>query len=220
MKVHWKLAVTLMMVCAFVLTMGTVQAAKSGKKDKEASMPVTPSGNWSMEKILSMDRAQFLEIWKKLPAADMREMNGHYQGLVPNAGHAKQQKDTTDYMYNQDSTRGYWLGKAYKAHSDTKGEGYNRWRFEGGKVVRNGRFGTEMGKSLIDGKPALLMYYSAFNKNTTLVDEIRKLDEYVYVGVGTSDLGDGKRSNAEGGVFVLLGPTDEWVGVDEGSDSK
>ena len=67
MKVGWKLAVTLMMVCAFVVTMGSAQAAKSGKKDKEPSMPVTPSGNWSMEKILSMDRAQFLEIWKKLP---------------------------------------------------------------------------------------------------------------------------------------------------------
>lgn len=208
------------LACASLSCFGMAVANDVDLSDTEVpSMPVTPSGEWSMEKILKLNRAQLFEMWKKLPAAPMREMNGHYTGLVPNAGKPTEQAQTTNYMYNEDSTRGYWLGKAYKAYSDTKGEGYNRWRFQGGKVVRNGRFATEMGKSLIDGKPALLMYYSAFN-DTTLVDEIRKLDEYVYIGVGTAETGDGKRSNPVGGIFMLLGPTDEWVGVKEGSDKK
>ena len=179
-----------------------------------ASMPLTPSGNWSMEKILKMNRVQLFEIWKGLPAVSMREMNGHYMGLVPNAGNPSEQAQTADFMYNEKSERGYWLGKAYKAHSDTKGEGYNRWRFPGGKVVRNLRFGTEAGTSLIDGKPAFMMYYGAYN-DSDLVDEIRKLDENVYVGVGTRPTEDGKRTDPVSGIFVLLGPTDEWVGVDE-----
>lgn len=184
------------------------------------SMPLTPSGDWSMEKILKLNRAQLFDIWKKLPAVSMREMNGHYTGLVPNAGKPSEQAQTTSFMYNEDSVRGYWLGKAYKAHSDTKGEGYNRWRFPEGKVVRNLRFGTEMGTSLIDGKPSLMMYYGAFNPESDLVDEIRKLDEYVYIGVGTREAADGKRTDPVGGIFMLLGPTDEWVGVDAKSNKE
>ena len=41
--------------------------------------------------------------------------------------------------------------------------------------MRNLRFGTEAGTSLIDGKPALLMYYGAYNEGNTLIDEIRRL---------------------------------------------
>ena len=68
-----------------------------------------------------------------------------------------------------------------------------------------------MGTSLIDGKPALMMYYGAFNESSTLVDEVRKLDDNVYLGMGTTENEDGSRSAP--GHFVLIGPTDEWVGV-------
>ena len=189
---------------------------KSNKKSKAvASMPLSPSGSWSLEKVLKMDRKQLFEKWTKLPPVPMNELNGHYMGLVPNAGHPDEQATTTDFMYNERSVRGYWLGKAFKAHSATKGEGYNRWRFPGGRVVRNLRFGTEMGVSLIDGRPAFLMLYGTYNEGNTLVDEIRKLDDYVYIGVGTRPTEDGGRTDPVGGVFILTGPTDEWVGVEE-----
>ena len=202
--------------CVWLSCFGVAEANKLDKKaEPVASMPLSPSGEWSMEKILTLNRAQLFDIWKKLPAAPMRELDGHYMGLVPNAGKPSEQAQTTNFMYNEKSVRGYWLGKAYKAHSDKKGEGYNRWRFPKGKVVRNLRFGTEMGKSLIDGKPSLMMYYGAFNPDSDLVDEIRKLDDYVYIGVGTREAADGKRTDPVGGIFMLLGPMDEWVGVDD-----
>ena len=47
---------------------------------------------------------------------------------------------------------------------------------------------------------------------STLVDEIRKLDDYVYLGMGTTETEGGERS--EPGHFVLAGPTDEWVGAE------
>lgn len=184
--------------------------ASQQPKVADASMPV--SKKWTLEQILAMSREQIIEVWKTLPPAPLKELNGHYMGLVPNAGDKKRQASTTDYMFNENSPRGYWLGKAYKQTSETKGEGYNRWRFPGGRIVRNLRFATETGTSLIDGKPALMMYYGAYNKST-LVDELRKLDDYVYLGVGTQKMADGKRS--EPGHFILLGPTDEWVGFDD-----
>lgn len=205
--------VAVLMGCALALSFGVVQADDVPSDKTSASLPISPSGEWSMERMLSMNREQLFEIWKTLPAVSMKELNGHYQGLVPNAGKPTEQAATSGFMYNETSTRGYWLGKAYKAHSETKGEGYNRWRFANGKVVRNLRFGTEMGKSLIDGKPSLMMYYGHFS-DSELVDEIRKLDDNVYIGVGTTPREDGERSSPVGGIFVLLGPTDEWVGVD------
>jgi hypothetical protein len=174
-------------------------------------MPLSPLDNWDLLKILSLNRDQVIELWSQAPAAPMAELNGHYMGLVPNHDDPAQQLSTGDYMYNESSVRGYWLGKAYKPTTATAGIGYNRWRLPGGKVVRNGQFSTEMGKSLIDGKPALLMYYATYNSNTTLVDEIRKLNDYVYLGLGSTETADGTRSDP--GHFILIGPTDEWVGV-------
>ena len=192
---------------------GANEAAKDAASEEQpASLPLSPSGEWSMEAILALDRNSIVALWKTLPAVPMAELDGHYQGLVPNAGDAARQASTGNFMYNESSERGYWLGKAYKPLTATTGEGYNRWRFPGGRVVRNLRFGTEMGTSLIDGKPAFLMHYGAFN-DTTLIDELRKLDDNVYLGMGTTETKDGKRSAP--GHFALVGPPDEWVGARE-----
>jgi hypothetical protein len=85
------------------------------------------------------------------------------------------------------------------------------------------RFATEMGTSLIDGKPALLMYYGAYRhrfvpagQDNTLVDEIRKLADGVYLGVGTALKEDGTRTPP--GHFVLVGPVADWQGADPGNE--
>ena len=100
-------------------------------------------------------------------------------------------------MYNEEGPLGYWLGKAYMPLSKTKGDGYNCWRRPGGKVDRYMRFATEMGTSLIDGKPSLIMYYGAYrhrfipeDKENTLVDEIRKLaDGRVHIASKAKGMG-------------------------------
>ena len=120
-------------------------------------MPI--SKNWTMEKVLSLDRDQIIALWKALPPATVAELHGHYVDLVPNAGNAKRQANTTAFTYDENSSRGYWLGKACKQTGPHKGEGYNRWRFPDGKVVRNLRFSTEDGISLNRRKPAFLMNY-------------------------------------------------------------
>lgn len=205
----------LMLVAAFTLQPTAIAAdgqdAAAVRKDlatiPDGSMPV--SKDWTLEQILAMNRDSILALWKTLPPIPLEELNGHYQGLVPNAGVKDRQARARDYMYNENSVRGYWLGKAYKKTGNNEGEGYNRWRFPNGKIVRNLRFSTKIGPSLIDGKPALIMNYGAYNKST-LIDELRKLDQYVYLGVGTTATADGKRTPPEH--FVLLGPTDEWIG--------
>jgi hypothetical protein len=62
------------------------------------------------------------------------------------------------------------------------------------------------------------MHYGDFENpagKADLTDEIRKLDEGLYLGVGTTANPDGTRSHF--GHFALSGPTGEWVGVDDES---
>jgi hypothetical protein len=172
-----------------------------------ASFPITPE--WSTEQLLGLSKEDVIKLWGDAPAATLEELQGHFAGLIPNAGNTEAQARAAEFMYNENHRNGYWLGKAYRKTGDNEGEGYNRWRMPGGKVVRNMRFTTEVGTSFFDGKPSLLMYYGAYRAdNPTFVDEVRKLDDYIYLGVG-STLVDGKRNP---GHFMLVGPTDEWVG--------
>lgn len=173
-----------------------------------ASFPIT--ANYSMERLLAMSREEVISLWGTLPAVSLEELQGHFTGLVPNAGDPERQAQIAASMYDENSEKGYWCGKAYRKTGVNQGEGYNRRRLPGGKIVRTSRFTTEVGPSLIDGKPSLLMYYGAYREQApTFVDEIRKLDDCVYLGVGSVLDANGKR---QPGHFALVGPTDDWVG--------
>lgn len=183
----------------------------------------TSTVKWTEEKIMALSREEVFKLWSECPAVDMAELDGEYKGLVPNAGNEAVKKATDDVMFNVDGPLGYWHGKAYKPLSKTTGDGYNRWGRPDGTIERYMRFATKMGTSLIDGKPALLMYYGTYRHRfipegteNTLTDELRKLADGVYLGMGTTKMPGGKRSAP--GHFVLMGPVAKWQGVDEGNE--
>ncbi len=192
----------LVMALAVGVLWGTARAAPASDAN----------GEWTLERVLDMSRDEIIALWETSPAPDFTKFKGHFMGLVPNAGDETRRMATDARMFDESSELGYWLGKAYKPTTATTGEGYNRWRFASGEIVRNLRFGTAAGTSLIDGKPALMMYYGHYDEDSTLIDEIRQLSHDVFLGMGTTETEDGGRS--EPGHFVLFGPTDEWVGVD------
>jgi hypothetical protein len=173
--------------------------------------PLGTSGHWSLEKLLSLTQAEALAIWRTLDPPPLAEMNGHYMGLGPDAVDFEHQKSYAARMYDSKSRTGYWLGKAFRPLTETTGEGYNRWRRPGGNVVRNMRMGTRIGPSLVDGRPAFILDYSVFTPGWTLIDELRKLDDFIYFAVAHTETEDGGRTPAR--FFLLTGPTDEWVGV-------
>ena len=217
----WKNIATTVVLVGVSLLIGGIAAADTDAAER--SFPLTEK--WSIEKLLSLSKEQVIAIWKTLDPPQFSELDGHYMGVIPNAGDPATQEATGDVMYNENSRIGFWLGKAYKPTSATKGEGYNRWRLPNDTIIINQRFGTELGKSLIDGRPSFMMYYGHFRhelipKGTenTLTDEIRKLDDNIYIGMGTVKLEDGSRSNP--GHFVLVGPTDSWVGVPDPTMEK
>jgi hypothetical protein len=217
MKPSWFVVLSLACMCA-------AQSARSEIPviDEEAlksrpilnQTPVGSSGKWTLEKLLSLTQAEQEALWRALPAPTMEEMNGHYMGIGPHADDPERQKSYAAYMYDEKSARGAWLGKAFRPLTATTGEGYNRWRFPGGRIERNLRMATRLQNSIIDGKPAYVLDYSAFNK-ITLLDELRKLDDGIYIGAATVEQAGGPNANGTRSkldMFILIGPTDEWVG--------
>ncbi|HUV44580.1 MAG TPA: hypothetical protein VMW13_07105 [Dehalococcoidales bacterium] len=182
-------------------------------------MAIAKTEQWTKEKLMELSREEVIELWKQCPAVEMTELVGEFEGVIPNAGDEERRERTAEIMYNENSRTGYWLGKAFWPISKTKGDGYNRYRWPGGKIERYMRFATEMGTSLIDGKPSLMMYYGAYQlrllpegQENTLTDEIRKLADGIYLGVGTAKMPDGSRS--EPGHFALVGPVGTYIRAD------
>ena len=198
---------------AFAVSITFVSAA-----DKPNTSPAKQNGSiplskgWTMERVLAVGHEDTIALWKTLPPAPLSVMRGHYVGLVPNAGDPARQAGMADYMYNETSVRGYWLGKVFRQTSVNAGEGYNMWRFPAGKIVRNLRFATRKGPSLINGKPSLLI--DGAYSSSTLVDEIRKVEEGVSVGLATTRAKDGTRNPPDH--FFLIGPFGEWTELASG----
>jgi hypothetical protein len=186
-----------------------LDCAASPPKKAECGMPLVENGQWSFEKILKLTRQQVIDMWSSAPPVPVGELDGEYIGIAPNAGDASAQADIASRLYNENGPLGYWLGKTYKAAdaAQTKSEGYNRWRHGSSNVMPAMRFGTEPGMSLIDQKPAFMMFYSAFTPSNTLTDELRKVDDHVYIGLATMRSGSGRTSPDH---FVLVGPAGPW----------
>ena len=180
---------------------------KAREPGQDANCPV--SANWSLGRLLGMHKEERINMWHTLPAVSLDELQGHFMGFAPSPGEQVPQPEANEFS-DENSALGRWLGKAFLKTGPNAGEGYNRCRFPGGKIRFIGRFTTEVGPSLIDGKPSLLMYYGSYHAGAPgMVDEIRKVEEYVYFGVGSTLDEEGNRDLDH---FVLLGPTDAWVG--------
>ncbi len=181
-------------------------------------MEIDKNKRWDRVNVMELNNAKLFELWKQCPAAKMEEMVGEYDGLIPNAGDEAWKKATDQSMYNEHGPGGFWLGKAFWPLSKTKGDGYNRYRYSF-RLENRVRFATFMGNSLIDGKPAFMMDYGAYHARGTppgyvsdLIDEVRKLDEGVYVAMATRKNPDGSRTKPAH--FVLVGPVGRYQGAD------
>ena len=180
-------------------------------------MTTTTQGRqaWSVPMALALTAEEFIEVFRTLDAPGPDELNGEYSGF-PHLGDTEERHaGVLSVMCNRDG-HGYWLGKAYQSDATGRGEGYNVWMRDLGSSDRWLRFGTSIGPSAFDDKPSLVMRYAAFDNASgaaNLVDEIRKLSDGLYLGLGVADLPDGGRSQP--GPFVLSGPVQKWTGVDD-----
>src|SRR5437899_4584582 len=114
-----------------------VDEAQLRSRNNLNQTPLGPSGKWTLEKILALTGEEAVALWRSLPSPTLEEMNGPYMGLGAYADNPERQVGFAKSMLNEHSRLGYWLGKAFHPVSATDGEGYNRWRYPGNKIVHN-----------------------------------------------------------------------------------
>ena len=138
----------------------------------------TTESTWTFERIGGFSREELLDLWRTLPAPDPAEMEGEFSPWSP--------------PYFAEAFRGFlvsqgqddWYGKAY-----SRGEGYNIWQI-GPDVVRSLRFAWHVGPSGLDGRPALVMDYAAYDNPAGawgLVDEVRALGPGLLLVIYSTD---------------------------------
>jgi hypothetical protein len=174
----------------------------------------TTESTRTFEDVAHLDRDGLIELWKSLPAPDPGAMDGEFSPWVP--------------PYFADAFRGFltsqgqddWHGKAYRG-----GEGYNVWQI-GRDVVRSLRFAWDISASGLDGRPALVMRYAAYDNPAGawgLIDEVRLLSPGHLLGIYSTDtpaegftpVHDPATGRTRHEIFGLRGPTSAWTGVDD-----
>ena len=171
---------------------------------------------WTIERALALSKDEQLQLFATLLPPDFQELTGEYRGHASTPRSAKAAAAQDASLFDETSPFGSWLGKGFMPTGASEGEGYNHCLKTGERVVRHLRFGTRMGSSYLDGKPAFLLTYASFANRSgaeDLTDEVRRLASGIYLCTATTRTPDGARSRPT--VFLLSGPSCAWVGPDD-----
>lgn len=174
----------------------------------------------TIKDIEKLEKAALFQLFYASSAPKFEEMKGEYSGQTVSAGVLALSADI--YTHNFFGP-GRWLGKALFPFEKDRGWGYNMFSgmSKDGKdeVLRTRKMNTYIGRSLIDGKDSFHLDYSPYNSGTvhSMHDEIRKINDNIYLGMGYMLLGGGSLNPAP---FLITGPVAKWVGIDKGQGER
>jgi hypothetical protein len=172
-----------------------------------------PDTELTIEKLKSLNHKEIMELFSTLSAPIVSEMDGEYEAGMLNTGSVFLDLGCKLSLQNP-LLFGYWLCKSFTPGDDNKSHGYNSFR-KFGKVVRKFRMKTEIASSRYDGKDIFELYYPAYKSllgAIKMVDEVRKIKDGLYLGIGTWGFTEKQRMIPL--PFYLSGPIHEFVGPD------
>jgi len=164
---------------------------------------------WTVSRLRAMEMSRVRELFTTLEAPEMAEMNGEYEGCL--LDHGNYVVNLVSLIFLSNPISGWWLGKAFKTLGARSGYGYN-WYVKKGQVTRGFHMRTEITQSGFDGRPSFRLIYAHYRSlygNLGMVDEIRRLSEGVYLGVGM--LRGSRMDMTRASPFVLCGPVGPFV---------
>lgn len=175
---------------------------------------------WTLGDLQRLDRAALMAVFRQLPAPRPETMEGEFASTLPDYSNAEWRGAMAALG------KDYWLGKSYspEAFKDHRGHGLNSYRRADGSIRRLSRFVWDIGPSVVDSAPSLVMRYAAFPNwggAHDLIDEIRVASADTYLGLyhtrapvpGFTPRPGNGRSGIE--FFILAGPTGPFVPADE-----
>lgn len=161
--------------------------------------------------LLAMGFKDLMALFAKLPAPQIRAMNGEFAARLLAQPSAMAQV-IGNLTVNNPFMPGRWLCKAFKPVSADRGQGHNTFAHLGRKVQRY-PMQTLIAPSRYDGRPAYTLVYAAFRSMCGaihMVDEVRQVAPGLYLGIGTWGFTDRQRQVAL--PFVLRGPIGPYMG--------
>lgn len=151
---------------------------------------------------LRMRHADLLKRFGDLDAPALEEMRGEYRATLLDQG------STVQNVLGRLATNvpQPWLCKAFEPLSEHEGHGYNGFRGRRG-TIRRYRMKTHVGPSVFDGRGSYHLVYAPYNRGymATMHDELRKVADGVYLGIGQA--GWGRLLRGLWMPFLLQGPT-------------
>jgi len=180
----------------------------------EQILGVAP-GKATVSDIEKLDKAALFQLFYAAPAPQYEEVNGEYRGKTLPVGVLAA---SADFFTHHFFGPGRWIGKAFFPFEKDKGWGYNIFsnkNNDGKEIIsRVRKMNTYIGKSPIDGKDSFHLDYSPYNSGTvhSMHDELRKINDNIFLGMGYMGLGGGSINPAP---FLVIGPAVKWVGPDK-----
>ncbi len=205
------------LVCNVVLT--GINILQKGGAYRGASMEEIlgmPPEKASAADIGRLDKAAVFQLFYAADAPSFAAMRGEYRARTLPVGIMAA---GADFFTHHFFGPGHWEGKAFFPFENDKGWGYNLFKLRGpdGKesLARTRKMNTFVGPSLIDGKPSFHLDYSPYNGGAvrSMRDEVRRINDRLYLGMGHMALGGGPINPAP---FLLVGPPEKWIGLDSG----
>jgi len=164
-----------------------------------------PKTLWTPSTLHAMGFKQLMALFAELPAPTLEEMDGEFAAeLLAQPSMAAQLLG--QLTVSNPLMPGRWLCKAFQPISANRGQGYNRFD-QLGRSVQRYPMETLLAPSRYDGKPAYTLVYAAFKSMCGaihMVDEVRRVRQGLYLGLGTWGFTDRQRRVPL--PFVLSGP--------------
>ena len=161
---------------------------------------------------LQLSKARFMQLFYAAACPKITDLQGEYIAVNhPGGILATGVQIYTDHFFGP----GKWVGKAFMPLDGQKGQGYNIFERKGGDgkpvFTRARRIDTYIGKSAYDGKSTYHLNYSEYNGGLihSMRDELRKINDNLYVGLGCMASGGGSINPS---LFIVQGPPKVWIG--------
>lgn len=167
---------------------------------------------------------ELFSLYSELEAPALDEMNGEYSATLLPQLHPLIELLGRWSIFNP-LYPGYWFAKGFSpdgqeggqddshAKDQRTGNGYNLFRHRN-RIVTRWPMQTLIHPSRFDGKPAYQLVYPAYRSivgRLNMIDEIRRIDEGLYLGFGTCGFGSRMRSLRL--PFALQGPIANFRGI-------
>ena len=211
------LLILLLLVCLNLILIGINIFQKGGPYDGRSLADILgkPASDATVSDVERLSKSEIMQLFYAADAPVFSSIKGEYQAKTLAVGIMS---PAANFFTHNFFGPGHWEGKAFSSFAANKGWGYNLFSVKDGNkakvLLRARRMDTWIKKSEIDDKESFHLVYKAYNGGLvrSMHDEIRQINEALYIGLGYMTAGGGSINPAP---FVVYGQPTAWVGLDK-----